>query len=609
MERIFKMITVEIKKSDRLKSYYGESAFISFPYNDRIKDIVKSLRVHLFSPTTKKWEVEVEDIPKFIQRIGNSETINIITTQNVTSSGRGAVKSNTKTKPTNIDIDLKKLGINTKVLPHQLEAAAEYRSHNAMLLGDQAGLGKTLSSIIMSLDRQKEENFPCTLIICCVNDLKWNYYLEILKHTNLKPSNLRILGASFKKKSGITYNNCDQVENPLDLIAAMSIGTVKKRIEHLNEISSDPKNKVRFIITNIESIRDKGLLDTLRALIKAGFIGQIIVDEMHKIVSPTAKQTKSMLQLNAKNKVALTGTPLNTPIDLWPMMTWLGVEHSTYYAFKQHYCKMGGYENKEIVGYKNLEELYSHLDSVMLRRLKKDVLDLPDKIISTEYVEMESDQKSLYNQIHAQTAAMLDEILKSKNPLVHMLRLRQATGNLEALSRESNNQMYRNISCAKIERLKELVKERISNNEKVLIFTSWVEVVDIIKRELSEYMPLEISGRIKNKDEVKNLFQTDERYKVLVGTIDGMGTGHTLHAAQTAIFVDEPWTYSNFEQACDRIHRIGTHGTVNIITLVTKDTIDERVHCILQSKKSISEFLLNDNKMSKTERIKFLLDL
>ena len=142
----------------------------------------------------------------------------------------------------------------------------------------------------------------------------------------------------------------------------------------------------------------------------------VAIDEIHKCKNPTSQQGKGILKLNAKDKIAMTGTPLmNAPLDLYIIMKWLGFEKHSFYAFKNHYCIMGGYGGYNIVGYKNMDELQQQVNSFMVRRLKKDVLDLPEKIMIDELLEMDGKQWALYEKTSKLAKA---EMAKMKQNIV-----------------------------------------------------------------------------------------------------------------------------------------------------------------------------------------------
>lgn len=637
------MINITIKESIKVGGYdaIGVSAFIGFPYNGNIVQHIKTYPSNKrnYNPNTKQWELDPDFVPEFIEFLNNS-----LGAPEITITGRNeyvfektrakaikgtlikvhGVKNNRKL-PFNIESDdeiqefLYSLGIKTKLFKHQIDAVRYCIEHDNMFIGDEAGAGKSLESIAISLVRSYIYKFKTTLIICGVNDLKWNFYKDITKHMGpLGPKNVRILGMKLNNKALDKIPGKYKTEKKMNVlwsdISNFNIGGLSERIKDLEELinNTDPDNYPTFLITNIESIRNPEFVYKLNTLCKKGIIGQIIVDECHKCANPNSKQTSGLLKLKSKFRIPMTGTPMmNTPLDLWPYLHWMGIEDNTFYTFKKHYCRFGGFKNKQVTGYKNLDQLQEMLDGCMIRRLKSDILDLPEKNIYEEYVEMDSLQESLYTYVRESTLLEIQSMLTNANPLVQMIRMRQATGNTWTLEQNLNIPEYSSVRCAKLERLKDIVKERADNGQKVLIFTNWVQVALRLQEELKNYNAQMIHGEVKPKEKqiAEEKFQTDPDCMVLIGTIGSMGTGLNLTAANCVIFMDEPWTYSNFSQAIDRTHRIGTKGQVDIISLITKDTIDERIHNLILSKKNISDLLIDGSKKNKEAVIKYLLGI
>ena len=158
---------------------------------------------------------------------------------------------------------------------------------------------------------------------------------------------------------------------------------------------------------------------------------------------------------------------------------------------------------------------------------------------------------------------------------------------------------------AKLDRLLEIVYEVQQRNGRCIIFSNWTSVIEPAYLMLKEndIHSILISGKSKNPEQLIHQFKTDSKYTAILGTIGILGTGFTLTEADTIIFLDEPWNKATKEQAEDRAHRIGTNDTVNIITLMCKDTIDEKIHELIQQKGELSDKLV-DNKDS----IRYLLD-
>ena len=473
----------------------------------------------------------------------------------------------------------------TKPFEHQIEGFNYGLTTNSWLLGDEQGLGKTKQVIDIAVAKKLERGYKHCLIICGVNGLKWNWREEVRTHSD---ETSRIIGQNIKGGRVVTGSTKDKIRD-LDMLLASP------------DAISD-----YFLITNIESLRNEDIVSKLSELCKNKTIGVVAIDEIHKCKNPQSQQGKGIMKINSVYKVAMTGTPLmNTPMDLYIILKWLGYEKHSFYAFRNHHCIMGGYGGYEIVGYKNMKEIQEQLDTMMLRRLKDDVLDLPDKLYIDEYVEMSGKQEQVYREVKAEIKANIDQISVAPNPLAELIRMRQATGYTGILSSTIKE-------SAKLDRMEELVEEAIENGKKVVIFSNWTQMTDEIFRRLNkpEYMPQRITGETNDNDrqQIVNEFQTNEVYKVLIGTIGAMGTGLTLTEGTVEIFVDEPWNKALKNQAEDRCHRIGQHNNVTIYTLLTKNTIDERIHDLVEQKGAMSDAII-DGKITgnKEELLRFLL--
>ena len=325
----------------------------------------------------------------------------------------------------------------------------------------------------------------------------------------------------------------------------------------------------------------------------------------HNCKNPSSQQGKGILKVQPNYRVAMTGTPLmNTPMDLFIVLKWLGYEKHAFYAFKNHYCVMGGYGGYEIIGYKNLTELKETVDSIMLRRLKEEVLDLPEKIFINEFVDMTPKQEQVYKEVSADIKANIDRIKVSPNPLAELIRMRQATGYTGILSSSISE-------SAKIDRLEDIMEESVANNRKVVIFSNWTQMVNPIHSRLSKnYKGVIITGETEDAERQVNVnhFQNNPECNYILGTIGAMGTGLTLTAGTVVVFMDEPWTMANKNQAIDRCHRIGTKSNITIYTIMCKNTIDERIHEIVEKKGAMADALI-DGKIvgNRLELLNFLL--
>ena len=204
---------------------------------------------------------------------------------------------------------------------------------------------------------------------------------------------------------------------------------------------------------------------------------------------------------------------------------------------------------------------------------------------------MNDTQSKFYEQIKQ---GIIDEIdLVEINPAYAMslsARLRQATAWSGILSSTI-------LESAKLDRIEELIDEILAQGNKAVIFSSFKETLKELERRLNKngINNVRCDGDTPDAviEERKVKFQTNDDCKVLIGTWQKMGTGHTLTAANYLIFIDTPFTDGLFQQASDRIYRIGVTKNVTIITMITKDTVDERVQEIIENKAELADFVVD----------------
>ena len=556
------MVAIDIRKADKVNGEWG--MFIAFSYDEQLLKLIKELCSNAWwHGVEREWELPLNKLTELVNNMSNYEI-----------KLTGELSALEEKKVPNIDFKFK-----TKPFDHQIDGFNYGLTHDKWLLGDQPGLGKTWQVITIAVAKKQMYGYKHCLIICGVNGLKWNWVEEIHKHSD---EDCHVLGQRINKRGKtVIKSNADKVAD----------------IQNID-------NLPYFIITNIESLRDDKILLPLKSLCDNGIIDMIAFDECHKAKNYASQQGKGLLKLNAPNKIAMTGTPLlNTPLDLYTILKWLDYEKHSFYAFKNHYCIMGGYGGYQIMGYQHMDELRATLNEIMLRRLKKDVLDLPEKLYVNEYVEMSREQEKIYNEILDDLRLNVDKIARSPNPLSQLIRLRQATGYTGILS--SDIQV-----SAKLDRMEDIVEEAVANDKKVLIFSNWTDITDEALKRLKRFNPATITGKVKDGDLTpqKDKFQEDPTCKIIVGTTPKMGTGYTLTAGTIVCFIDEPWTDGDKEQAIDRTHRIGTVENITIYTLLTKNTIDERVNEIVKTKRDLSDDVIDGMSIEeKKELVNYLL--
>ena len=523
-------------------TYFDDAYKVSFKYDPSIIAKVKELAQRRYLPEDRAWEIPVHELPNLVEKVGihnisaEEDITGALNTKEIEDKREATAQRLKGIKPV-IEFDFK-----TSPLPHQIEAFNCGLEKDKLLIGDEQGLGKTKESIDITVAR-KEELIKC-LIVCGVNSVKYNWEKEISTHS--RESSVMIDGKTMDAR-------VDQILNWY-------------------------KGEEYYGIINIESLRNEKIQDALYVGIRDGIIGAIIVDEIHKAKNGSSQQGKALRSLKAPVRIGLSGTPMNKAEDLWNILTWLDIEKRSFYSFRNTYCIMGGYGGYKVVGHKNLDSLNAELNKVMLRRKKEEVLDLPPKVYSTEFVELTKQQQILYKDIKNGIIAELEDIVSSVNPLACTLRLRQLTGGLFT---EDN---------PKLDRVKDMLDEEIiPNGNKAIIFSQWEQITELYKEALKEYNPIYITGKVSPEERQKlvDKFQSDPTCKIAIGTIGAMGTGLTLNKASYVFFVDKMWNSGDNIQAEDRAHRIGTTGTVNIISLVAKSTIDEGVEEYLIENKDL----------------------
>jgi SNF2 family DNA or RNA helicase len=556
------MVTITIRKSKFIPDDY--SAYVSFPYSEDKVEKIRSLKKRSWIKGSKEWEIQISDIELLFDMFSNESFE--IKGRYVDMSPKEFISSDA-------------YNFKTGCFEHQIEGFEFGMNHERWLLGDEMGLGKTKQVIDIAVARKQMFGYSHCLIICGVNSLKWNWRNEIVKHSD---ESGYILGQRTKKRTGELY-----------------IGSTKDKLDDIQNLD---KISDYFIITNVESLRDDDIATEIKNWLHSDTeckINMIAADEIHKCKNPNSQQGNAFIKLDADIRIAMTGTPLmNNPMDLYIILRWLGYEKHSYYSFKQYYCVMGGYGGYEVIGYKHLDELEGELRSIMLRRLKDDVLDLPEKTYIDEYVDMLPKQATIYKEVKADIKSNIDMISIAPNPLAEMIRLRQATGYTGILSSE--------IQCsAKLDRMEELVEDAVKNKKKVIVFSNWTQITDVAYKKLLDkgFVGKMITGDTKDESRqlIVDAFQTSEYEDFIIGTTGAMGTGITLTAATVVIFVDHPWSRALYEQAVDRAHRVGQKNNITIYNIMCKNTIDERIWGLVNSKGEMSDMII-DGKVPSANR-------
>lgn len=540
------MITISERITEKVVG--KTSLFVSFNYKKEYVDFIHTLYGCNWSQRTKLWEVPIIFLSRLLDFFCQFDSIELNLLQ---------TNDEVESLP---DIELDTSQYKIQPFDFQVDAIKYGLQHDKWLLLDPPGLGKTAVIIHIVEELLKRGELEHCLVICGLNTLKENWRKEIYKHSNLSCT---ILGERLKRDGTFTVEG------------------VKQRIEQL----SKPIEQT-IVITNIETIRNNDIVE----LIENGpnKFDLVVCDEIHTVKNNSSQQGSNFLKLKKhKRMIGATGTLLmNSPLDSYVPLSWIGIERATLTNFKFYYCS---YNGSMLLGYRHMDQLKEEIAENSLRR-PKSLLNLPPLTLIEEYVDMDDKQRKFYDEVKAGIRTQVDKVvLRRSNVLSIVGRLRQATACPSILTTHD-------VPSAKIDRCCDLVEQIVSGGEKVLIFSTFKETVSILGKRLQEYNPIIATGDVDDDTISRNVdkFQTTSDNKCFIATWQKCGTGITLTAATYVIFIDTAWTDADVSQHYSRAYRAGTTKNVTVYFLITRDTIDEKVKSIVDRKGIISDYIIDD---------------
>lgn len=432
-------------------------------------------------------------------------------------------------------------------MSHQKEAIEKLLANDRFILADDMGLGKTTSTVIASLESGAKK-----VLIVCPASLKINWKREI---ENYSEDHVLIVEG---KKWGSTFKyyiiNYDILKN-----------------FHTTENTEDS--------------------EAYQIIVNEGF-DLAIVDEAHYISNSQAQRTKLLNDILAKiPKVwLLTGTPMTSrPINYYNLLKIVNSPLTlNWQSYVIRYCKgyqfrVGGRKVWNTSGASNLDELRDQTKAVVLRRLKTDVLDLPEKIISPIWLELKN---SFYD----------DE-------LTEFLRISEENKDKESITVTLNRLMKLRqlIAIEKVEHTCELIDKVLEQGKKVIVFTNFTMSLDMLHEKYKKKSVV-LDGRMSKiaRQESVDRFQNEDKIKIFIGNIKAAGVGITLTAADTVIMNDLSFVPADHSQAEDRAYRYGQKNSVLVYYPVFENTIEMTVYNILQKKKDIIDQVMGDGEYSES---------
>lgn len=432
-------------------------------------------------------------------------------------------------------------------MEHQKVAIEKLLANDKFILADDMGLGKTTSAVIAALESGAKK-----ILIVCPASLKINWAREIANYSDRK--SLIVEGRKWGSTFDFYIINYDIIKN-----------------FHTTDKSEDS--------------------DDYKLLVNAGF-DLAIVDEAHYISNNTAQRTRLLNDVLEKiPKVwLLTGTPMTSrPINYFNLLKIVDSPLTlNWQTYVKRYCKgfqfkVGNRKVWNTSGASNLDELRERTKNIVLRRMKTDILDLPEKIVSPIFVELSS--------------KMYDEELEE------FVRISNEKKEQDTISITLNRLMKvrQLISYEKIPYTCELIDRCIEQGKKVIVLTNFTMTLDMLHEKYKKNS-VTLDGRMskdKRQDAVDR-FQNDDKIKVFIGNIKAAGVGITLTAAEVVIMNDLSFVPADHSQGEDRAYRYGQKNSVIVYYPIFENTIEKVMYNILQKKKEIIDQVMGDGEYSET---------
>ena len=459
----------------------------------------------------------------------------------------------------NIDINLSNK--EKKILRDYQETGVKwlysiYKCGFGGILADEMGLGKSIQLIYFIKQILKEKKDAKVLIVAPTS-LVYNWKNEFDKFGD------EISYKVFAETKNLRKKELDNIENINVLIT--TYGLVKQ-------------DKEKYLNINFELIA---------------------IDEAQTIKNVNTQMTKTIKELTATTRIALTGTPIeNSILELWSIFDFI---MPGYLANINSFQKKYNVKNIDEESLKILDTLTNQIKPFILRRRKKEVIkELPDKIENNIFINLNEEQKKLYMAQLEKTKKEMNAILETEGLEKGNFKILQLLTKLRQLCIDPKI-VYENYQggSAKIESLISLIEGIIQNNHKILLFTSYKSALNIVNQELTNHniSTYIIDGSIPSKKRIElvNKFNQDSTNVFLI-TLKAGGTGLNLTSADVVIHLDLWWNPQVENQATDRAHRIGQKNTVEVIKLICKGTIEERILQLQNKKKILSDKLIEGDE-------------
>lgn len=378
------------------------------------------------------------------------------------------------------------------------------------------------------------------------------------------------------------------------------LGTKEKRLRELDAVKNHPLRALKVCVINYESVWRDDIFQSIADYAP----DMIIADESQRIKTHDAQQSKGMHKLGdlAKYKLILSGTPVqNNAIDIFSQYRFLDptVFGINFYAFRNRYAIMGGFNQKQIIGYRDLDKLIKKEYSIAYRVTKAEALDLPEQTFITRHIPLEGKSKNLYNRIKKDSFAELENggQISAPTVLTKLLRLQQFTGGF--IQPDAGKPEF--VFDGKLNALEDIIDDYvIGEDKKLVIFCRFRPEIDLITKLIQKkklgFISIYGDVKLEERGALVEDFQKNKDTRIALLQIDTAGLGITLTAADTCVYYSVNFNYAAYSQSLARIHRIGQKNNCTYIHLVVEKTIDERVYKALAAKEDLATTVVDDWK-------------
>lgn len=378
------------------------------------------------------------------------------------------------------------------------------------------------------------------------------------------------------------------------------LGTKEKRLRELDAVKNHPLRALKVCVINYESVWRDDIFQSIADYAP----DMIIADESQRIKTHDAQQSKGMHKLGdlAKYKLILSGTPVqNNAIDIFSQYRFLDptVFGINFYAFRNRYAIMGGFNQKQIIGYRDLDKLIKKEYSIAYRVTKAEALDLPEQTFITRHIPLEGKSKNLYDRIKKDSFAELENggQISAPTVLTKLLRLQQFTGGF--IQPDAGKPEF--VFDGKLNALEDIIDDYvIGEDKKLVIFCRFRPEIDLITKLIQNkklgFISIYGDVKLEERGALVEDFQKNKDTRIALLQIDTAGLGITLTAADTCVYYSVNFNYAAYSQSLARIHRIGQKNNCTYIHLVVEKTIDERVYKALAAKEDLATTVVDDWK-------------